>query len=200
MRIAAIVEGDGEVRALPVLLRRIFERLGATIETSTPIRVKRNRFLARNRDNEFNRYLRLAATKAGHDGLVLVLLDADDDCPKQFGPELLARVRGVVPDRVISVVFANREFESWFIGAAGSLNGQRGLVVTEDDLSMDPERPRDAKGWLSARMPGRGYGETTDQASFAAVMDIDQATVRCRSFRKLLTDLQGFVANTAVHE
>ena len=45
----------------------------------TPIRVRRDQFL--NRDKEFSRHLSLAAGKCGEDGWILILLDADDDCP-----------------------------------------------------------------------------------------------------------------------
>jgi hypothetical protein len=83
------------------------------------------------------------------------------------------------------VVLSNREFEAWFIGAAGSLNGQRGLSITATDTTVDAELPRDAKGWLRERMSSGTYGETTDQPAFAARMDLQQALNRCRSFRKL---------------
>ena len=57
--IAAIVEGDGEVAALPVLLRRMGEWLtpGMLINLPQPIRVRRDRFLRR--DEQFERYLLL---------------------------------------------------------------------------------------------------------------------------------------------
>ena len=47
MKVAAIVEGDGEVAALPVLLRRIGEwrTPGYFIHVVTPIRVRRDQFL-----------------------------------------------------------------------------------------------------------------------------------------------------------
>ena len=67
IRVACIVEGDGEVTALPVLLRRLTDRLapGHWIDIPPPIRVKRDRFL--NRPEEFSRILQLAALKAGED-------------------------------------------------------------------------------------------------------------------------------------
>ena len=71
--IASIVEGDGEVAALPILLRRMGEWLTPSIgiNLSQPIRVRRDRFL--NRDEEFRRYLLLAAAKCGDSGWILVL-------------------------------------------------------------------------------------------------------------------------------
>ncbi|MEK6807114.1 MAG: DUF4276 family protein [Pseudomonadota bacterium] len=186
---ACVVEGHGEVQALPLLLRRMapWRRAGAFLDVQYPIRVPRNRFL--NRPEEFERYLRLAASKCGESGWVLVILDADDDCPGTAGPEILRRAVAILPSHSVSVVLANREFEAWFIGAASSLNGHRGLSIDAADLLIDPEGPRDAKGWLGRRMPDCRYGETTDQPAFAAHMDMQEALDRCRSFRKLCKEL-----------
>lgn len=186
--VVSIVEGDGEVSALPVLLRRVsaWRSPGLYFEFSRPIRVRRDRFI--NREEEFRRHVLFAGTRAGEDGLVLILLDADDDCPAVAGSQLLNRARELLPDRYVAVVFANREFEAWYLGSAESLQGHRGLNLSPEDLQVDAERPRDAKGWLSVRMEGRRYGETTDQPAFAALMDLQQAFDRCRSFRKLCSD------------
>lgn len=185
--VACIVEGHGEVLALPILLRRLghWRSPDSYVDVPLPIRVSRDRFL--NRDEEFSRHLLLAANKCGDEGWVLILLDADDDCPRIRGAEVLARAQAVLPHRRVSVVLANREFEAWFVGAAQSLKGQRGLAVGSADLDGDPEKPRDAKGWLGLRMAS-GYGETTDQPAFAAIMDLQQAHDRCRSFRKLCSE------------
>ncbi|TKC82990.1 DUF4276 family protein [Trinickia terrae] len=194
-RLSSIVEGHGEVAALPVLLRRIalWRSPHTHVDVQTPIRVHRDRFL--NRADEFSRHLTLAGDKCGDDGWVLILLDADDDCPAVRGPEILARAQQVLPHRTVSVVLANREFEAWFIGAAASLNGQRGLSITAAaDLEVDAESPRDAKGWLRERMSGGTYGETTDQPAFAARIDLQQALERCRSFRKLCDEWDRSVA------
>ncbi len=184
-RVSCIVEGHGEVKALPLLLRRLADwRLPqANIDVPLPIRVHRDRFL--NRDDEFNRHLQFAGSKCGDDGWILILLDADDDCPATKGSEILARAKHVLPHRSISVVLANREYEAWFIGAAASLNNRRGLAIDAADLTVDPEQPRDAKGWLSNRMNDNTYGETTDQPAFTALMDMQETLNRCRSFQKL---------------
>lgn len=187
-RWVSIVEGEGEVRALPVLLRRIAEwRMpGLPVDVSTPIRVKKDRFL--NKPEEFARFLMLARGKAGEGGHILLLLDADDDCPKHKAAEVAARSAAVLSDRRISVVLANREFEAWFLAAAQSLIGVRGFAPQPADLCVEAERPRDAKGWMGARMP-TGYGATTDQSAFAARLDLALAYERSRSFRKLCQEL-----------
>jgi hypothetical protein len=185
--VAAIVEGDGEVAALPVLLRRLSEwrTPGVFTQILPPIRVHRDRFL--NRDEEFRRHLLLAAAKCGEDGWILVLLDADDDCPAELGQQILQQARQVVPHRRLSIVLANREYEAWFIAAAESLDGHRGFAF-EDAEAVDAETPRDAKGWIKAHMASRAYGETTDQPAFSARMDLQQAFDRSRSFRKLCAE------------
>jgi hypothetical protein len=58
-------------------------------------------------------------------------------------------------------------------------------VISNADLQIEAEMPRDAKGWLRERMTGGTYGETTDQPAFAATMNLQEAFDRCRSFRKL---------------
>lgn len=183
-RVAVIVEGDGEVAALPILLRRVGEWQTPDIymQILPPIRVRRDRFL--NRPDEFRRHLLLAAAKCGDDGWILVLLDADNDCPAELGQKILERAQACVPHRRISVVLANREYEAWFIAAAESLHGQRGFAFDPGE-AIDPEAPRDAKGWIKARMGGRVYGEITDQPAFSASMNLQQAFDRSRSFRKL---------------
>ena len=120
--IASIVEGDGEVAALPILLRRLAaEWSPATlVKPLQPIRVRRDRFL--NKDEEFRRQLLLAAAKSGEDGWILIVLDADDDCPKTLGIEIVQRAQQHIPHRKLSVVLANREFEAWFIAASASLH------------------------------------------------------------------------------
>lgn len=187
MKVASIVEGDGEVAAVPILLRRLAEWRTPEHcpDVLTPIRVRRDRFL--NRDDEFRRHLLLAAAKCGNDGWILVLLDADDDRPATLGPVILQRARACVPHRPVSVVLANREYEAWFIAAARSLDGCRSFVFDPHDTT-DAETPRGAKGWIKERMAQGGYGETTDQPAFTARMDLQQAFDRSRSFRKLCSE------------
>lgn len=182
--VVAIVEGHGEVQALPVLLRRLGEwkTPDVYVDVPTPIRVHKDRFL--NRLDEFRRHLLLAAGKCGADGWVLILLDADNDCPAELGAQILERARNCLPRQRVSVVLANREYEAWFIAAAQSLDGQRGFSFDPAE-SIDAETPRNAKGWIGQRMGGAGYGEVLDQPAFSARMDLPQAFDGSRSFRKL---------------
>lgn len=187
--IASIVEGDGEVAALPILLRRLAAEREpfVLVNALPPIRVRRDRFL--NRDEEFRRQLLLAAAKCGDDGWILIVLDADDDCPKSLGREIYVRAQQYVPHRRLSVVLANREFEAWFIAAAQSLDGVRGFSVKPDE-KPEAERPRNAKGWIREHMQGGAYSEVIDQPAFVARIDLQQAFDNSRSFRKLCKEWQ----------
>ncbi|PTN56241.1 DUF4276 family protein [Stenotrophomonas panacihumi] len=186
--VASIVEGHGEQAAFPVLLRRIFEWLspGEYVHVPAPIRVHKDRFL--NRDAEFSRYLSLADAKSDGSGWVMILLDADDQCPRYLGAEVLGRAQQALPGRSISVIIANREYEAWFIASARSLDGVRSFKFQGD--CQDPEAPRDAKGWMEARMDSGCYGEVMDQPAFSAKLDLQQAHDRSRSFRKLVSECE----------
>jgi hypothetical protein len=182
-RIVSIVEGHGEVAAVPILVRRIAQAVapGIVPDVPQPIRVPRQRVL---KDGELERAVELAARTAGPGGGILVLLDADEDCPKDLAVRLLGRARFARSDRSIHVVLAKTEYESWFLAAAGSLAGRRGLrgdVVAPPD----PESIRDPKGWLGERMSaGRTYRETLDQPALTAEFDLEAARTS-RSFEKL---------------
>lgn len=196
IQIASIVEGDGEVSALPVLLRRLASEWCSTVSVNLlqPIRVKRDKFL--NKDEEFRRQLLLAAAKSGEGGWILIVLDADDDCPAELGKEIYDRAQQYVAHRCLSVVLANREFEAWFIAAAHSLHGVRGFSPLPDEV-IKAEAPRNAKGWIRERMQGGTYSEILDQPAFAARIDLQQAFDNSRSFRKLCKEWKVHVSGPA---
>ena len=194
--IASIVEGYGEVSALPILLRRLASewRPGVAVNPLQPIRVRRDRFL--NRDDEFRRQLLLAAAKSGDDGWILIVLDADDDCPADLGQEIYRRAQQHIAHRQLSVVLANREFEAWFIAASQSLHGVRGFTLPHGEV-IHAETPRDAKGWMRDRMRNGTYREILDQPAFTARIDLQQAFDNSRSFRKLCAEWERYVSKRA---
>jgi hypothetical protein len=187
--IVPIVEGESEVESVPVLLRRILEwRQVYDVPIHRPVRVRRNAVL---REGEIERRIQIALTR-GSVGGILVLLDADDDCPCQLGRALLQRCQRITRIPVV-VVLANREFEAWFLGAKESLRGLRGMRADAASPS-DPESIRGAKERLSRNMErGRRYFSTDDQPAFVARLDLDSARERCSSFAKLVRDIDGLV-------
>jgi hypothetical protein len=134
----------------------------------------------------------LAARRVGRRGAVLLLLDSDDDCPAELGPQLRERILRYREDLLVGVVLAKREFEAWFLAAAASLAGSRGLassLLPPDD----PEAVRGAKEWLSRQMdPGRRYVETMDQPALTSLFDLEQARL-ADSFDKCDREIRGLL-------
>ncbi|WP_257462860.1 DUF4276 family protein [Archangium lipolyticum] len=185
MKVGLIVEGHGEVASVPILLRRILRELAPALNPTVlpPHRVPRGQLV---KQEGLQRAVELMARKVGDDGRILILLDADDDLPCVLGPRLLTEAGHHRPDRDISVVVATREYEAWFLVAAESLRGRRGLP---EGLGPPPapEEIRDAKGWLNQHMAD-GYSETVDQPALTSVFDLTAAR-RAGSFDKLFREI-----------
>src|SRR5690348_16357160 len=111
--IASIVEGDGEVSALPKVLYRLAAQIPVyDLRVPPPRRIPKGKLIA---PGGIEKAVSAQAQRVRTDGGVLVLLDADDDCPADLGPALLARARAVRRDVPISVVLAYKEFENWYL-------------------------------------------------------------------------------------
>lgn len=183
MFFAPIVEGHGEYEAVPALIHRIAEHCGSgkSVKINPPIRVKSGSFF--NDDAYFARYIAMASAKAAQEnGTVLILMDCEDACPAAVGPEIWAKASQQRSDVRFVVALAYREFETWFIAAADSFHGAFGLPL---DLTVPPdyETYRDAKGWLSSRMPVK-YDPVIHQVKFTRVLNLDSAR-RSHSFNRL---------------
>ena len=186
-RVVPIVEGKGDAEAVPLLLRRVFyEHLSLTgIDVLRPIRVPKHKLL---KQGELEKAVEFAGRQTEVGDGVVILLDADDECPAEVAPDLLSRARAARRDREIRVVLAKKEYEAWFIAAAESIGGYRNLLP---DLTApaDPESIRNAKGWLTRNSrTGAAYRETLDQPALTQVFDIANAR-RSPSFDKLCRDL-----------
>jgi hypothetical protein len=187
--IVPIVEGQSEVESVPLLLRRILGRLAAWhVQVARPFRVKRTRV---SRPGEIERAVKQAVRDREGVAAVLVLLDAEDDCPARLGPELLGRCRQQT-ELPVAVVLANRELEAWFLGAKDSLRGICG-IRSDAGPPSDPEAIRGAKERLTRNMVNRRYVEVDDQPALAKRVDLDLARRRCASFNRLHRSLEDLV-------
>lgn len=189
--LSLVVEGYGEVQAAPTLVKRVaaMSFTDVSMVFSHPIRRPRYKIV---QPEELERAVMLAASTLKGPGAILVLLDADDDCPAQLGPDLLTRATAAVGHVPVEVVVAKSMYESWLLAAAQSLGGVCGLPV---DLMAPaaPESVRGAKGWLQRQMPSnRAYSETTDQKRLTAAMDLEQA-LNAESFDKLVRAVESLV-------
>ncbi|MGH2359688.1 MAG: DUF4276 family protein [bacterium] len=184
--IVPIVEGHAERDSIPVFIRRV---LGDQAIYNMPVRagfrVHRDKVV---KEGELERAVETAIREPNARALIL-LLDADDDCPKNLAPGLLARGSNNSAGHPFATVIANVELEAWFIAGIESLRGQRGIrhdAVRPDD----PETIKDAKGWLTRHMiNGHTYVEVLDQPALIATFDYTAAAARSRSLRKFLADV-----------
>ena len=170
------------MEAVPVLIRRIASELAPLSPPTVlkPIRVRRQRIL---KEGELERYVRLAAIRVEDGGRILILLDANGDCPAEVAPAILERARAAGSGRRIEAVLAKYEYEAWFLAAAESIAGKRG-IAPEASAPPEPESVRGAKEWLDYRMQG-SYRPTADQAALTARFDLASARHRSASFDKM---------------
>ena len=181
MNIQPIVEGHGDVAAVPVLLRRLAAEAQAwRVAIGRPIRRPRNQLVQQPG-------LDTAVNLALHHGCdaILIMFDGDDDCPAELGQIVRGWATAAAGGVPCEVVLPHREYESWFLASIESLRGTRGVRV-DAPLHPDPEAPRGAKENLEARMnSGTSYLERTDQPALSAQFSMAAAHTRSRSFRKL---------------
>jgi hypothetical protein len=183
MKIQPIVEGHGEVSAVPVLLRRLIAEAEAyRIKVNPPIRSKQSQLL---KQDGLRRWVQLAMKQEDCRG-ILILFENEDGCPKELGPKLQAWARAESGALPCTVALAHREYEAWFLASVESLRGKRG-IRRDAESHPQPESVRDAKGALEERMEsGSFYSETADQVALSALFDMKAAYSKSRSFRHLV--------------
>jgi len=121
--------------------------------------------------------------------MVLLLLDADEECAAKLGPATLEFAQSLRSDMDLYCVFAVCEYETWFVAAAQSL--QDYLQIDDDaQLPQDPEQQRCRKKWIESHFQGTKYSETVDQAKLTAAMDLHLCRKRSPSFDKLCRELE----------
>ena len=190
LAILPIVEGHSEVESVPILMRRIQEQMQAFhIRIARPFRIKRNKVVL---TGELERAIKQGVKDRGNVGAILVLLDAEDDCPAKLAPELIQRCRQTT-HLPVSVVLANIEIEAWFLGGKESLRGACG-IKSDAIAPSNPESIRGAKEQISINMEhGRRYLQTDDQPRLAANVDLNLIRGRCPSFDKFFREVQNLI-------
>jgi hypothetical protein len=189
INLGCIVEGHGDVSALPVLLRRLIAEIGSEVQPTIlrPFRIGR---YSTAKVGELERAIQATVNRLESPRFILIVLDAEDDCPAEFGPKLLQQAQKCRSDIPIGVVIANREFEAWFLASLDSLRGH-GRISASAVFEGDPESVRGAKEYLTGQMEGsRRYSESVDQAKFAAIFDIQTTRTRSPSFAKLWSEVE----------
>ena len=173
--IQPIVEGPGDVAAVPVLLRRLLHesmlRFDAVVMRPVNCTGKGN---LRKRIQDYISYCLGNKCDA-----ILILFDADSDCALELVREVCEKCRGLNRPVPIAVVCVVREYESWFLASVASVVG--GVTA----YTGNPESKVNPKETLKQLLPGRNYRETEHQAKLTALIDLDAASKNSRSFRRL---------------
>lgn len=191
MRVGLVVEGDGEMRAVPTLIARTGLELGLGSFAPRPIKAGNHVKLAR--PGEIERFALLAASQPGAQ-LVLILLDIDDDCAAQLKSDFEQRTNHLearfgIP---IRVCFCVREFECWFLECvvqlAASVPDFGWLNV---DPVQDPHGIRGAKEKLQERF-AKHYKPVSDQEKLVRGLDLPALYRSNRSFRRFVRALSGY--------
>jgi hypothetical protein len=177
--LSCIVEGHGETQAVPVLIRRIAEELDPALIVNIPPPIRVSKMALLNKAGELEQRIALAARMGVG---ILILIDADNDCPRHLAPHLLERARKARGDRHIGVVLAKCEFEAWFLAAAASIGGKRGLPPNLPVIS-EPEGIQGAKEHL-VELSGGNYSPVVDQPALAAVFVLRLSRKNAPSFDK----------------
>lgn len=185
--IVPIVEGDGEFKAVPPLLRRV---LGERHEQYN-IRIQRpiNSHGVGSIKKNIDRFLGYARKDPECDA-VLVLLDSDGDCPRCLAAELARSATELNMDVPVAIVCAHHMYEAWFIASLDSPSGEK--IRGKLDLSENAEYEGDVesinspKAWLKDHISRRdkSYSETKHQAALTDLIDIEHTRRRSRSFRR----------------
>lgn len=200
-RIIPVVEGYGEEKAVPCLIRlwlqhrhmhRFFDVPDTAINAKGCGKLK----AAYNRTRHLGIEHYIEAALRGQPDAILVILDADEECRKRrpgngLGPQLLARAEAVASHVPLAVVVANREYEAWFLANFSSFRA-RGLFPEHARLpdDLDPDAHRDCKG-LVAGLIGHRYEETVHQLELTHGLKFSLGAIRrSPSYGKLLRDLE----------
>jgi Domain of unknown function (DUF4276) len=182
-KIVPIVEGPGDIEAVPELLRRILYDIYHAYDWQIAHPLRANNLTAlRQRVDSFMGY----AHGIPDCGAILVLLDLDDGCPKDEALSLAHVIRnGYHYSHPVAVVLAHCEYEAWFLASLDTIAGNCDLPK-ELSYPQPVENRRGVKEWLTEQMPpGIAYSETHHQVRMTQFIDLALAQSHSRSFQRL---------------
>ncbi len=182
-RLVCVVEGKGEVAAVPNLCARVLRHLDIQgwVVDGNPVRRHRNQMVDEGAPGPGRLCHRdgiaraMAMARARPASAVLILCDADDDCPGAWAQsvgQLLAE-RGDTGAAVMAV----REFEGWLLWS------RYGYRIPAPS-SRSPEVVRGAKERLQTLV--KGYRPTTSQLLLTRQIDIARLRAVSPSFDKFV--------------
>jgi hypothetical protein len=191
VKLAVVVEGDGDQLAFPCLVARTGEVMGMQIFAPDPIMCRG--FHKLSQPGQLERFVRLAAQRPDADA-VLVVVDLDDGCAANSHHDFAQRADAIAAEigKDVRICFCVREYECWFLNELDTLKAEAPEYGWVDGYScVSPHEIRGAKGYLNRGM-ARHYKETIDQLSLTRRLNIRRLYGNSRSFRKFVRSMTGF--------
>jgi hypothetical protein len=192
-RLVCVVEGQGEIDAIPCLCTRIRDLLGVTnwFVDPNPVKQSRSRLVDERTRSPFRspaedglrRAVSLAAQRPAD--AVLVICDADDDCAATWGREATRIVRSIA--KTGGAVMVVREYETWFLlSTFGKAN--------VGDVAI--ESIRGAKERFRGMYPT--YKASIHQKKYTSALNLTSVWALSNSFDKMVRTLGDIFEATGV--
>lgn len=195
-RILPVVEGDGDVKAVPILVRRILHEHGLYDVDLLPAQKRGDFPKVRGAfDNYFN-----AALKWNAPILWVMDFDCEDcECVAQESLALYRHASRIRPGWPFKVVFVPKEFETLFLLEQQAARDVLG-IAQDYQFPDSPELIRGAKQVLSKALPsGRAYKEMVHQEKIAARLEMAMLRSVSPCFRHMENSII-FLVHTALPE
>lgn len=200
--IAPVVEGQTEQGCLERLLQRTWtELLGRTerLQVLEPFRGPRDKLihspsdLIKTIEQSLQKLYAKAKRDPGARKLLLLLLDAEGDCPAALAPRLLESAREIAPaDVEVACVMPKQMLENWIVAGASTLGGINNLP---NPLPVrDQFEERSGAAWLDEQLRSmsktRKYKKVIDAKEFINCIDLNECRTNSPSYDKLCRELE----------
>lgn len=182
--ILLIVEGEGDVRAAPILVRRVLNERHGRYDINVLRPQKRGDIHAIRKN--ISRFIKMAMLEKAP---VLWLVDCDDGDWQVQQHDLEAALANEYLPYPVRFSLMVKEYEALFLAEPATT--KKVLSISEEiEFPLDPENIRGAKEWLSSKMPkGYAYKETTHQEKLSASINLSLLAENSPNFRRFETNL-----------
>ena len=180
MKLLPIVEGHGDLRAVPILIKRILqERKIYDVQVLAAHRRGEYPSIITNFENLYR-----AALKEG--AAILWVMDFDCKtciCPDEEASKLYLRADAIRPSWPFKVAFIVKEYESLFLADEHATRTVLDRITPKTTFPANPESIRGAKEWLSTAQPkGYAYKETLHQDKITQYLNLEHLRLNSPSF------------------
>lgn len=187
-KIQLIVEGDGDMKAVPLLTRRVLQEVFQRYDIALATPQRRGELTKIK--SHFSRFLKIALLEQAP---VLWVVDCDDGDPSAHLEELNLLLSAEYSSQPIRFVLMVKEYESLFLAER---KAAQLILKIKDSVSFppQPESIRGTKEWLSKHMEsGYAYKETLHQEKLTAQLNIDELRTYSNSYRNFEAALKDLV-------